>query len=855
MRQSLFEYILPAPPKSLLQPNFYAKIGRFSYRHASAVILFWGVLCATAFAISIFYANKPKFAATEFADATAATQNLAILDQEFPNLNGLITIYLTNPDPTMLKLDRLTLIADMEVKGSPFTLVFAPGAGDYYEKHAIFYYPVEEIVGRVSYAKSLTPLFTAVAASPTTESLATLVNEVSASITLGRDPQGLDALFEEAAKSIQSLMEGNNRPVDWTKIAGLNFDPLPVGATILALPKLNQNAAAANFAKSMIDNLQKSSATVAKLEQATSPTPVKLSQAEKKQVLPFLALVLVCVGFMFFAAIGRLNLCLMIALPVAVAMIVCGAAFWLIFGESSFYHWAIILGVFFIALQISTRLTFAVLETLSAARGRQSATMLALQKQGAGSTWLCALATLVLCSWFTVVEKPFSLLAGIGVVSLFVVLSASFTLIPAMVRLVPGSIKWRAADWLLPIFAVLFENRAWRSLRTLLTIALLGVAISGVWLAPTVFQRDESKVNLDAPVNVLASSRDVAEADVNLLKLIPQAKGLRWLGAFLPQQTQKKRLSLQGLKNQFPHFMPLTPQEPATLREQIDTLLISLQEIATSSATKPELQKAAHNFRRSLSLLAATSSDGEVLELENRIFGAFNLLAAQADALADIEVPKLETLDPELKSLFETDGGVFRLEISPIAGISNLQLSQILTTKGLRVAHPALQAKAAQQALYRSSAIILAAALVVGFLTLVFVIGDVVGVFVSVGTTVIGGAAIIAIAYALHIKVSTSVIEQATMLFAGQLVLVATAVLKRQTTERAMPDVLHATEAWFPSAVIIAIAAPAVFLNVKPWAMNLGSFALACAVMTLAVALLQHPFTAMLRKPAPALTA
>jgi hypothetical protein len=99
------------------------------------------------------------------------------------------------------------------------------------------------------------------------------------------------------------------------------------------------------------------------------------------------------------------------------------------------------------------------------------------------------------------------------------------------------------------------------------------------------------------------------------------------------------------------------------------------------------------------------------------------------------------------------------------------------------------------------------------------------------------------------------VIEQATMLFAGQLVLVATAVLKRQTTEIAMPDVLHATEAWFPSAVIIAIAAPAVFLNVKPWAMNLGSFALACTVMTLAVALLLHPFTAMLRKPAPALTA
>ena len=848
MRHQLFDYVIPVAPPPRLQPNHFAKIARFCFVNSTSVIFMWLAICAACLVGTIFNPNKIAHATLEFSGANSAAKNMGILDRQFPNLSALMTITISNDDPAQLKLARLNFIAELEGGDSAFSLVLAPGAGDYYQSHAIYYYPLEELKSRVDYALSLKPLFAAIAQMPTTESLSTLVNEVSASITLGRDPQGLDAMFSESALAVQSLMEGNDRHVDWSQIAGLSFDPQATEAVVLALPKVGQNQRAGEVARLAIGKIAATAGTKVDFQQTKSGHTLVPATDNLKRAVPFIALAAIFVGFVLFATIGRLSLALMIILPVVVAEIFVFSVMHFIFAEQVQKLWPVFLGIAICGLQISTRLSFAVLETLAISVGKQSAVMLAFQKQGSGVVWFLNLSALVWCGWFAITQAPFSLMAGVMVFSLAVGFCASLSLIPACAQALPGDLSWRAADWFLPIYQSLFANRTWWALRKYLAVIVVLAGLASLFFLNRLLISTTASVDRNQTVNILVTSEPNAKAAVKKLSAIPEAQSVRWLGAFLPQQAGAKHKALQVLKAQFPHFQPLSPQEPAALRDQVTSLVVSLEEIATSAATRPELQKAAHDFRRSLEILANTTSNAEVLEFENRIFGAFNLLSEHADSLADLSEPALETLDPKLKSLFVSPQNIFRLEVTPVKGTTPAGLAKILSEKGLAVAHPALQADSARQVLLATSAMVLAAMLLLGLLTLVFAIREMSGSIASLITCFIAISTVFGISEISHIQLSQSALLQITALLESLLVIVASAFLKRQITDHPPPDALHAAEAWLPTMVIAAIAAPAGFLNFTPWAHDLGIFAITLSVMTSTIAVLLRPTTIALRR-------
>ena len=848
MRQQLFDYVIPVAPLPRLQPNIYAKIARTSYLNATRIIFVWLAICAAALTAAIFNPQKSARTTLEFSGADSAAKNMGVLDLQFPNLNTLMTFTINNPDPEQLKLARVNLITELENGSANFALVLAPGAGDYYQNHAVFYYPLDDVKTRVDYALSLKPLFAAIAQTPTTESLATLVNEVSASITLGRDPQGLDAMFDQSAKAVQSLMEGNARHVDWAEIAGLNFDQQTKDAIVLALPTLGRTKKAQEIAAAAIAKITNSSGTNIALQQAKYDASTTSATHSNARAIPFIALAIIFVGFVFFATIGRLNLVLMILFPVLVAEIVAISALHFVFAEQLFKLWPVLLGIAICGLQLSTRLSFAVLETLTVSVSKQSAIMLAFQKQGSGIVWLASLAIVVWGGWFAIAQNPFSILAGITILSLLVGLCAAFTLIPACMQILPGDLIWRAADWFSPIYQGLFANRTWRIIRKYAAILIVAAALPSLYFLPKLLATTTQNVNRDQIVNVLVTSELEAKATLQKLSTIPEAQSVRWLGAFLPEQAPEKHVVLLNLQNQFPRFQPLSPQEPAALRDQITSLLVSLEEIATSSATRPALQKAAHNFRRSLEILANTNSNAEVLEFENRIFGAFNLLADRVDVLANLGTPELETLDPKLKALFVSSQNIFRLEVTPMKGTTPANLARKLANSGLAVAHPALQADSSRTVLLATSAMIIAAILLLGLLSMVFAIREMSGSMASLFTCFIALCAVFGMGELSNTKLSQVALLQATSLFAAMIVIVATAFLKRQITDHPPPDALHAAEAWLPTMIIAAIAAPAGFLNFTPWAQNLGIFAITLSVVTSTIAMLLRPTTIALRR-------
>ena len=479
---------------------------------------------------------------------------------------------------------------------------------------------------------------------------------------------------------------------------------------------------------------------------------------------------------------------------------------------------------------------------------KQSAVMLAYQKQGSGIVWLACIAILVWCGWLAIAQTPFILMTAVTVTALAVALGACFTLLPALAFVLPGKISWRAADWFLPIYQTLFANRTWRNLRRYTAVIAVLAACASLFFASKLQNTSITQVDRNQTVNFLVRSQEEAKAALKKLGTIPQAQSARWLGAFLPEQADLKHQLLQGLDKQFPNFEPLSPQDPASLRDQITSLLVSLEEIATSSAARPELRKAAHDFRRSLEILSNTTNNGEVLEFENRIFGEFNRLNDHANSLANLDKPVLETLDPKLKSLFVSTQNIFRVEVTPMKGTSPAGLANMLAANGFAVAHPALQADSAHRVLIASSVMSLAAMLLLGLLTLVFAIREVSGAMASLATCFIAICTALGVAELSQITLSQIALLQATALLAAILVIIASAFLKRQITDHAPPDALHAAEAWLPTMVIAAIAAPAGFLNFIPWAKDLGVFAIALCVITSTIAMLLRPLTIMLRR-------
>ena len=151
-RNSLFDDYGPELRPQRLQPNIFARIARTSFRNATFVLLFWFALIGLASFFAFQNLSAVEQRPFEFTVNSKTTENMRILNQNFPHLESLITITLVNDNPQKLNLARAALVKQLESRKDKFDLVFAPGTGTYYEDHAILYYSKSDVDARVAYA-------------------------------------------------------------------------------------------------------------------------------------------------------------------------------------------------------------------------------------------------------------------------------------------------------------------------------------------------------------------------------------------------------------------------------------------------------------------------------------------------------------------------------------------------------------------------------------------------------------------------------------------------------------------------------------------------------------------------------
>jgi uncharacterized protein len=814
-RQSLFDDLAFEEQRRKLKPNIFARLARFSYRQALLVVLFWCAVIAASAYLTVKNAATTLQKPVEFSATSIAAMNLQTLRTNFPQLDRLNTVTLTNQNAELIGDQRDALLEILKSRTDIFEFVFAPGTGEYYDAHAILYISKTEIEARVAYALSLRPLFLAIAQAPTAESLATLVSEVSAAIKQGRDPQGLDELFLQSANALQALMQGKNAPVNWIDIANLGVEKIPNTVMIMLVPRPGEDEQATGLINGAIANLVTDKSTrVTYHHEIPNPLPaVPQVRADNRLVL-LITMTALLIIILTYSVLGRVALLVSIALPTFVGIAASIGAAILTTASTVFAIWPVYIAVGFISVVMAARYTFALIEGNMTGRSRETSAMLAAQNQGSGLLWQAAVAAFLWAGFFVIWNSPTMYIAVVAVVGIIVALMASLTLVPAMQKLFGSQFSWAARVWMEPLLFALFNTKVWRMLRTALTWMTIGLGCAGFYFGVAQIKFEALQKDSNQSVNIVAPSLTDAQGILTKLKSIPEAKSVRWLGAFLPQDIEGKQAVLTTLKDQFPRIGSLNAQSADGLREQILTLQESLKEISAEPATRPELRQAADAFRRSLALLSGTSTNVEIVEVENRLFSRFNTLADRAEKWAGTEKPNLESLDQNLKQLFLSGDNVYRIEVIPAQGQSNAQLARVLAAKGLPVAHESLVEASQLNTALLSFQMVLLCSLAFGFIAACLAIGEGAGIVSLMATSAVMFAMIAGAMGMLHSKLNAEILmiilANSTLLYC----LIASAFLKAEITEDGMPDALHAIEAWLPSIIALCCAAPIYLLNI-----------------------------------------
>lgn len=687
MTRSLFDELRsrfePPPEPVKIIPNAFAEVTRFAWRNAPAVILGWIALACIGIVASVLLFRSPSLEPASLPSGHTVSSATGLA-----SLEDLQTIRLAAKDPVKLRDEQSELVAKLKSHDTVFSLVFSPGIGDFYDDRDLLYRSLDEVKGRVAYALSLKPLFAAFAEKPTAESMATLVTEIAGSVSAGRDPQGLNDLLSESANSVQALTVGDDKPVDWAKLADLEVVDSAANASIILLPKPGKESEARNLSLHMLDEFRHSTDTTATFTGAPRSAPVKSNTPfDGLRFASGLAIGLLFAGFLLALGFARISLILAILAPVLVLAPVFAAVQFVSFSSGWLAYWPLWLSALLLTGQVSLHVVMA-LVTKSIQRAREASLMMTAQHEGKSAVLL---ALLCAAPWIALVifrSGDTVLSAGLAVVFAVLSTACALTLPAAIFRLAPRGVQWRAAQWFVPAHRVLFETGRWQLLSRIFALLLVVVSCAAIMALPT----KPHDAPRDVAVTVMAENKTQVETTMTRLQSFSRAKGVRWLGTFLPTQGSEKVEALKDLKDQFPRIQPVrlaSPDAVPDIKDEIDTLQDSLKSIADASTAQPGLKASADAFRRSLAILAATGNAQEIAQLENRLFGGFNRLADRADALAALEPPDLAGLPDELHQIFGKAEGPFTLEVTPADGVSNADLAIDLENAGFDVRHPA----------------------------------------------------------------------------------------------------------------------------------------------------------------------
>jgi hypothetical protein len=674
-----------------IKPNVFARIIRAVLRWRLLVVVLWTVL---AVAGATFFRTTASIDMRADGlvriDPTIADAERA-LAAAFPGTGEPIVAVVDAGDPRAARQAAAALAQAMSAEPRRFRDVFAPGTGTFFDEFGVLYLDkgrIEDIVRRIEQSA---PLYRAIAASPDLGGFGALALQAARAISEGRSPQGLNALFLEAAETVKGRIQNARHDLDWPGLLKYSGSPDNTRWYVLAVPVF-QAGEWDPERSSVLAARDLASAVVAK---ASGPVSVTLTGRPVLRAEPMGAPLQ---AILLPAVLSALLVMVVLGFGLTRPSLVIANLFSLAFGTMTFAGAVALISPRLDRLSISAMVIYfssAALATIAMSlRAEQyqkadvannTALMLAGHRLGSALfAWSLAIPIGCLAAYHSDFVSLINLV-HITAVALPLAFLTAMTALPALLSLMWPASALGESHWL-DLVADEDAPPAWAKLRQGLTVLLV---VTAVLFGPLVAQ---IKIEIHPPPRTVGKAaqlfaelagrepalltaahvlsppgRAAGELAARLAKL-PQVASVRWIESFLPPEEEQKRAILARLEGVLPHVPEAAPaSDEAKLRADLSRLEQSLLDIANNPHSAAELRKAANELRRGLALLDKPDQawGKTIRDLQDALFVRLPQLFQRVERLSSLPPLSLGRLDPDIVRHYVGPDGSWRIEVAP----------------------------------------------------------------------------------------------------------------------------------------------------------------------------------------------
>lgn len=624
-------------------------------------------------------------------------QTHARYQDAFPQYHDTIVAVVQGATPEQAAADAQRLAAALAAESDHVQGVFRPRGGAFFEQNGLLYRSVDALEALADRLAEAQPLLARIQREP---SLLGLFDTLTRAV--GEDAELLGPIADPLAAALGASAQGERpAPVSWQ--ANLGGQALGAGDDTLALvvvqpvldfSRINTGAGAVDAARRIIAETPLAEGTQVRL---TGSIPLRVEELRNAlsgaQLAGSLALVFV-----------TLVLALALRAPslIAVTLVVLGAGLALSAGAATLLVGRInLISIAFAVLYIGLGVNYAIHYLLryrealgripagQAAR-RRSAIVEAGQRLG-GPLVLCTVTTAI--GFFAFLPTAYAGVAELGLIagtSMFITLAVTYTLLPALLALLPAP-RTVAGGERAP--GRVLREWPWRHPRPVLVAAgVLGLSAA---LVATQVRFDDDPLNLRNPnaesvqtLRVLLEGR--ATDSRNLVALVADRARLERLGAELealdtvartvdlfdlvPAEQATKRAILSDIEfllgpTLVGEPIRLAAADPAAVREAAQALRAELADDRDHAPAG--LAVALEHWLAATAELAPQALAERVATLQQAVLGTLPLAYDRLIAALGAERVTLDTLPEGLRARFVAPDGTYLLQIEPAGDMTD----------------------------------------------------------------------------------------------------------------------------------------------------------------------------------------
>jgi hopanoid biosynthesis associated RND transporter like protein HpnN len=680
----------------------FAYIARACTNHAWAVIVVFVVLAGLGAGLAATSLKVDTDPGLMISNSLDFRKQYKQFSKTFPAIenNFLFIVESDDPEESRKAAERVenALLARQDL----FHHVVAPGVGAFFDEYGILYADTADVKKVADQIKNSAPTFNALADQPNMAGLSGVLNEITAYTQAGRAPGGVDVFLNAIARTVDGETAGQSVPLDWSGLGGTGAGPKLTEKRwfVLSQPILDFSeieSAARPMAEAR--RLMADPAITADGKVSVQLTGEAALNAEEFEAVTKGAAIAGIISFTLVTLTMFFGLPAMVLVVPALSLIVLGFLI-----NAGFATLAVgylnMISVAFAVLFIGLGIDYAVHVILRFAEHRArgetgpDAAVSAVRKTGPALA-LCTVTTALAFLAFT--PTDFVGMAQLGIIAaggLVIAFTASITLVPAILTLLPGRQEKFARNMagLKSVSGRSLPGSSW--LRSIATLVILVLAVGSLFVfsqarfdgdpinlkdpsAPTV--KAFMKILDDQPGEIYAGQvlvepgKPAAEL-IARLNALPEVKKVHSITDFLPADQAAKLAELHLLRDVIPGTVNSGSDVGDVVRSRmLASIANNMKALSQVKDAPAPLTASAKRLNDAIAAFDENNKDNAEArqKLETQLFVGLPVMLADINRLATTSIVSVDALQTSLRERFVAADGRWRLEVVPASNMRN----------------------------------------------------------------------------------------------------------------------------------------------------------------------------------------